>query len=89
MFRALKVSYSNRNGGNKSGNRYRDPDFEFDGNIYYSNEELKEVIKEAINTELGYDQLIDVTRAISNHYRASGFLATALITLAVTVISII
>ena len=52
-------------------------DFEFDGNLYYSNEELKEVIKEAINTELGYDQLIDVTRAISNHYRASGFLATA------------
>jgi hypothetical protein len=30
--------------------------------IYYSNEELKEVIKEALNTELGYDQLIDVTK---------------------------
>ncbi|MBT6324651.1 MAG: ShlB/FhaC/HecB family hemolysin secretion/activation protein, partial [Bdellovibrionales bacterium] len=52
-------------------------EFKFDGNIYYSNDELKEAIKEVINQELGYDQLIDVTRAISNYYRASGFLATA------------
>jgi len=52
-------------------------EFKFDGNIYYSNDELKEAIKEVINQELGYDQLIDVTRAISNYYRANGFLATA------------
>ena len=52
-------------------------DFKFDGNLYYSNEELEEVIKEAVNKELVYDQLINVTRAISNHYKASGFLATA------------
>ena len=52
-------------------------DFKFDGNIYYSNEELEEVIKEAVNKELVYDQLINVTRAISNHYKANGFLATA------------
>jgi len=52
-------------------------DFKFDGNLYYSNEELEEVIKEAVNKELVYDQLINVTRAISNHYKANGFLATA------------
>ena len=52
-------------------------DFKFDGNLYYSNQELEEVIKEAVNKELVYDQLINVTRAISNHYKANGFLATA------------
>ena len=52
-------------------------DFKFDGNLYYSNEELEEVIKEAVNKELVYDQLINVTRAISNYYKANGFLATA------------
>ena len=52
-------------------------DFKFDGNLYYSNEELEEVIKEAVNKELVYDQLINVTRAISNHYKANGFLAAA------------
>ena len=52
-------------------------DFKFDGNLYYSNEELEEIIKEAVNKELVYDQLINVTRAISNHYKANGFLATA------------
>ena len=52
-------------------------DFKFNGNLYYSNEELEEVIKEAVNKELVYDQLINVTRAISNHYKANGFLATA------------
>tara|TARA_B110000971_G_scaffold88716_1_gene91218 strand:- start:632 stop:2368 length:1737 start_codon:yes stop_codon:yes gene_type:complete len=52
-------------------------DFRFDGNLHYSNEELKEVIKEAVNKELEYDQLVNVTRAITNYYKANGFLATA------------
>ena len=37
-------------------------DFKFDGNLYYSNQELEEVIKEAVNKELVYDQLINVTK---------------------------
>ena len=52
-------------------------DFNFDGNIKYTDEELKKTVKEAINKELGYNQLLKITRVITNFYRSNGYLATS------------
>ena len=55
--------------------------FNFDGNIKYSDEELKETVKKAINKELGYNQLLETTRVITNFYRSNGYLATSYLSL--------
>ena len=52
-------------------------DFNFDGNFKYSDEDLKKVVETAINEELGYIQLLEITRVISNFYRTNGYLATS------------
>jgi hemolysin activation/secretion protein len=52
-------------------------DFNFDGNIKYSDEELKKIVEKAINKELGYNQLLEITRVITNFYRSKGYLATS------------
>ena len=52
-------------------------DFNFDGNIKYSDEELKKIVEKAINKELGYNQLLEITRVITNFYRSNGYLATS------------
>ena len=52
-------------------------DFNFDGNIKYSDEELKKIVEKAINKELGYNQLLEITRVITNFYRFNGYLATS------------
>ena len=52
-------------------------DFTFDGNFKYSDEELKKIVETAINEELGYNQLLEITRVITNFYRANGYLATS------------
>ena len=51
--------------------------FDFDGNIKYSDEELKKNVEKAINKELGYNQLLEITRVITNFYRSNGYLATS------------
>ena len=48
--------------------------FDFDGNIKYSDEELKKNVEKAINKELGYNQLLEITRVITNFYRSKGCL---------------
>ena len=52
-------------------------DFLFEGNKKYSSEELKIATKELIDQELGYNDLLNVSRLVSNYYRSKGFLATA------------
>lgn len=52
-------------------------DFLFDGNIKYSNEELKKNLENFISQELNYYDLLNATNIISNYYRTRGFLATA------------
>ena len=52
-------------------------DFLFEGNKKYSSEELKIAAKELIDQELGYNDLLNVSRLVSNYYRSKGFLATA------------
>ena len=52
-------------------------DFTFDGNEKYSSDELKELLKEALNKELDYYQLVETTKIITRFYRSNGYLATS------------
>ena len=52
-------------------------DFTFDGNEKYSSDELKKLLKEALNKELDYYQLVETTKIITRFYRSNGYLATS------------
>lgn len=52
-------------------------DFLIEGNERYKESTLKDLIKEGINKELVYEDLIAITSLISNFYRTNGYLATA------------
>ncbi len=52
-------------------------DFTFDGNEKYSSDELKELLKEALNKELDYYQLVETTKIITRFYRSNGYLTTS------------
>ena len=47
-------------------------DFTFDGNEKYSSDELKKLLKEALNKELDYYQLVETTKIITRFYRSNG-----------------